>query len=107
MDVKISMNINQLSTAKPCLCTKSTGDKAFAHTFFCRISYHRVSHCFCTLTLVLFRYKIKLDSDEVQYGGHGRLDHNTEFFTKPEPFNGRSNSMQVIYIYIFFVVVVE
>ncbi|MEQ2279186.1 1,4-alpha-glucan branching enzyme, partial [Ameca splendens] len=40
-------------------------------------------------------YKIKLDSDEVQYGGHGRLDHNTDFFTEPQPFNGRSNSMLV------------
>uniref|UniRef100_W5KR96 1,4-alpha-glucan branching enzyme n=1 Tax=Astyanax mexicanus TaxID=7994 RepID=W5KR96_ASTMX len=41
------------------------------------------------------KYKIKLDSDEVQYGGHGRLDHNTEFFTESIPFNGRANSMQV------------
>lgn len=31
----------------------------------------------------------------VQYGGHGRLDHNTEFFTEAQPFNGRPNSMQV------------
>uniref|UniRef100_A0A672ZF59 1,4-alpha-glucan branching enzyme n=1 Tax=Sphaeramia orbicularis TaxID=375764 RepID=A0A672ZF59_9TELE len=30
------------------------------------------------------KYKIKLDSDEVLYGGHGRLDHNTEFFTDPK-----------------------
>uniref|UniRef100_A0A672ZG81 1,4-alpha-glucan branching enzyme n=1 Tax=Sphaeramia orbicularis TaxID=375764 RepID=A0A672ZG81_9TELE len=41
------------------------------------------------------KYKIKLDSDEVLYGGHGRLDHNTEFFTERQPFNGRSNSMRV------------
>ncbi|KAK2846716.1 hypothetical protein Q5P01_009715 [Channa striata] len=41
------------------------------------------------------KYKIKLDSDGHQYGGHGRLDHNTEFFTEPQPFNGRSNSMRV------------
>lgn len=43
----------------------------------------------------LIRYKIKLDSDAAQYGGHGRLNHNTEFFTEPQPLNGRSNSMQV------------
>ncbi|XP_017346410.1 1,4-alpha-glucan-branching enzyme isoform X1 [Ictalurus punctatus] len=41
------------------------------------------------------KYKIKLDSDEVQYGGHGRLDHNTEFFTEPVSYNERPNSMQV------------
>ncbi|XP_061073908.1 1,4-alpha-glucan-branching enzyme-like isoform X2 [Conger conger] len=41
------------------------------------------------------KYKIKLDSDEGQYGGHGRLDHNTEFFTEAVPFNGRSHSMMV------------
>ncbi|XP_031428877.1 1,4-alpha-glucan-branching enzyme [Clupea harengus] len=41
------------------------------------------------------KYRIKLDSDEVQYGGHGRLDHNTEFFTEPVPHDGRSHSTQV------------
>uniref|UniRef100_A0AAY4B080 1,4-alpha-glucan branching enzyme n=1 Tax=Denticeps clupeoides TaxID=299321 RepID=A0AAY4B080_9TELE len=41
------------------------------------------------------KYTIKLDSDAVQYGGHGRLDHSTEFFTEPLPFNERSYSMQV------------
>ncbi|XP_034723555.1 1,4-alpha-glucan-branching enzyme [Etheostoma cragini] len=41
------------------------------------------------------KYKIKLDSDEALYGGHGRLDHNTEFFTEAQPFNGRPNSMKV------------
>ncbi|XP_077578308.1 1,4-alpha-glucan-branching enzyme isoform X2 [Stigmatopora nigra] len=41
------------------------------------------------------KYKIQLDSDEAQYGGHGRLDHHTDFFTEAEPFNGRSHSMRV------------
>uniref|UniRef100_A0A673YMH2 1,4-alpha-glucan branching enzyme n=1 Tax=Salmo trutta TaxID=8032 RepID=A0A673YMH2_SALTR len=41
------------------------------------------------------KYTIKLDSDEVEYGGHGRLDHNTEFFTEPQSFNERDNSMLV------------
>ncbi|CAM4551088.1 unnamed protein product [Leuciscus chuanchicus] len=41
------------------------------------------------------KYKIKLDSDEIQYGGHGRLDHNTDFFTEPLGFNDRPNSMMV------------
>nr|XP_020501966.1 1,4-alpha-glucan-branching enzyme [Labrus bergylta] len=41
------------------------------------------------------KYKIKLDSDMVQYGGHGRLDHSTEFFTDAQPFNGRQNSIKV------------
>ncbi|XP_056612332.1 1,4-alpha-glucan-branching enzyme [Triplophysa dalaica] len=41
------------------------------------------------------KFKIKLDSDETQYGGHGRLDHSTEFFTEPVAFNDRPNSMMV------------
>ncbi|XP_051719466.1 1,4-alpha-glucan-branching enzyme isoform X1 [Ctenopharyngodon idella] len=41
------------------------------------------------------KYKIKLDSDEIQYGGHGRLDHNTDFFTEPLGFNDQPNSMMV------------
>ncbi|XP_063060879.1 1,4-alpha-glucan-branching enzyme isoform X2 [Engraulis encrasicolus] len=41
------------------------------------------------------KYRIKLDSDMEQYGGHGRLDHNTDFFSEPVPHNGRPHSMQV------------
>ncbi|MFT7803862.1 1,4-alpha-glucan-branching enzyme [Arapaima gigas] len=41
------------------------------------------------------KYKIKLDTDEVWYGGHGRVDHSTEFFTEAIPFNGRPHSMLV------------
>uniref|UniRef100_A0A8C1SC77 1,4-alpha-glucan branching enzyme n=1 Tax=Cyprinus carpio TaxID=7962 RepID=A0A8C1SC77_CYPCA len=41
------------------------------------------------------KYKIKLNSDELQYGGHGRLVQDTEFFTEPMPFNGRAQSFLV------------
>lgn len=76
---------------------QNIGDKAlfFPLCLSCLISYNLLSHPFCALTSILIRYQIKLDSDDVQYGGHGRLDHNTEFFTEPKPFNGRTNSMQV------------
>uniref|UniRef100_A0A667Y779 1,4-alpha-glucan branching enzyme n=1 Tax=Myripristis murdjan TaxID=586833 RepID=A0A667Y779_9TELE len=47
------------------------------------------------------KYRIKLDSDEAQYGGHGRLEHNTEFFTEPQPFHGRSHSMKVHFFHTF------
>ncbi|XP_066555963.1 1,4-alpha-glucan-branching enzyme isoform X2 [Amia ocellicauda] len=39
------------------------------------------------------KYKIKLDSDKSDYGGHQRIDHSTDFFTEPVPFNNCSNSM--------------
>uniref|UniRef100_A0A8C1YH63 1,4-alpha-glucan branching enzyme n=1 Tax=Cyprinus carpio TaxID=7962 RepID=A0A8C1YH63_CYPCA len=42
------------------------------------------------------KYKIKLNSDELQYGGHGRLVQDTEFFTEPMPFNGRAQSFLVM-----------
>lgn len=29
------------------------------------------------------KYKIALDSDDVTFGGHARVDHHTEFFTQP------------------------
>jgi 1,4-alpha-glucan branching enzyme len=41
------------------------------------------------------KYKIVLDSDEEQFGGHSRLDHGVDFFTKQENWNGRQNSMMV------------
>uniref|UniRef100_A0A8C1SCC5 1,4-alpha-glucan branching enzyme n=1 Tax=Cyprinus carpio TaxID=7962 RepID=A0A8C1SCC5_CYPCA len=46
------------------------------------------------------KYKIKLNSDELQYGGHGRLVQDTEFFTEPMPFNGRAQSFLVSFISI-------
>nr|XP_056714180.1 1,4-alpha-glucan-branching enzyme [Euleptes europaea] len=38
-------------------------------------------------------YKIALDSDAPEYGGHNRLDHNTEFFTQGFSHNCRANSV--------------
>ncbi|KAM6446236.1 1,4-alpha-glucan-branching enzyme isoform 1-T1 [Liasis olivaceus] len=39
------------------------------------------------------KYKIALDSDAPEYGGHSRLDHTTEFFSQQCPHNHRSNSL--------------
>lgn len=41
------------------------------------------------------RYKIKLDSDALQYGGHGRLDLDTEFFAEPVAFKNKTQSIEV------------
>uniref|UniRef100_A0A672QTF5 1,4-alpha-glucan branching enzyme n=1 Tax=Sinocyclocheilus grahami TaxID=75366 RepID=A0A672QTF5_SINGR len=46
------------------------------------------------------KYKIKLNSDKLQYGGHGRLVQDTVFFTEPMPFNGRAQSFLVSFISI-------
>ena len=44
---------------------------------------------------VAAKYRLALDSDEARFGGHSRLDHKTEFFTRPEGWNGRANSLMV------------
>ncbi|XP_013789384.1 1,4-alpha-glucan-branching enzyme-like [Limulus polyphemus] len=41
------------------------------------------------------KYKIALDSDSEEFGGHRRLDHNVDFFSFPEGYAGRQNSMMV------------
>ncbi|XP_030051980.1 1,4-alpha-glucan-branching enzyme [Microcaecilia unicolor] len=41
------------------------------------------------------KYKIVLDSDAAEYGGHQRLDHNTDFFTEAFSYNNRSCSLMV------------
>jgi len=41
------------------------------------------------------KYKIVLDSDDKKFLGHGRIDHNTEFFTTPGDWDGRPNWLQV------------
>uniref|UniRef100_A0A674GQB7 1,4-alpha-glucan branching enzyme n=1 Tax=Taeniopygia guttata TaxID=59729 RepID=A0A674GQB7_TAEGU len=41
------------------------------------------------------KYKILLDSDAGEYGGHQRLDHNTEYFSEEYPHNYRPNSIMV------------
>ncbi|XP_009989617.1 PREDICTED: 1,4-alpha-glucan-branching enzyme-like [Tauraco erythrolophus] len=38
-------------------------------------------------------YKILLDSDAEEYGGHQRLDHSTEYFSEEYPHNYRPNSL--------------
>lgn len=45
--------------------------------------------------LLFLRYKIVLDTDGDEFGGHGRLDHSTEFFTSTDGFDGREYSLQV------------
>jgi 1,4-alpha-glucan branching enzyme len=44
------------------------------------------------------KYRIVLDSDDKKFGGHGRLDHNTDFFSLEEPFGGHPHSLMVYYI---------
>ncbi|CAK9300586.1 unnamed protein product, partial [Gordionus sp. m RMFG-2023] len=41
------------------------------------------------------KYKIVLNSDDESYGGHSRVDNSIEFFTYPEPWNNRQNSMMI------------
>lgn len=98
------MNINQLLLNHVCIPKASVIKPFFSpcasHVLYLIIYF---TSRFYALTSILIRYKIKLDSDDERYGGHGRLDHNTEFFTEPNPFNGRPNSMQVnISLFFFF-----
>lgn len=48
------------------------------------------------------RYKIQLNSDEAQYGGHGRIQQDTEFFSEPLAFKNRPNSFLVSCFSIMF-----
>ncbi|XP_057375740.1 1,4-alpha-glucan-branching enzyme-like [Daphnia carinata] len=41
------------------------------------------------------KYRVVLDSDDHECGGHGRLDHNTNYFSFEEPFGGRPYSTMV------------
>lgn len=40
-------------------------------------------------------YKVVLDSDAEEFGGHNRLDHNVEHHTFNEAWAGRKNSIMV------------
>lgn len=41
------------------------------------------------------KYNMILDSDSAEFGGFQRLDHSVDFFTSPEDFAGRANSMMI------------
>ena len=43
------------------------------------------------------KYRIVLDTDDKQFGGHGRLDHSTDHYTFDEGFAGRQYSTMVCY----------
>ncbi|KAF0396572.1 glycogen branching enzyme [Gigaspora margarita] len=40
-------------------------------------------------------YKIVINSDSKKHGGHDRIDENQTYISKPEPWNGRKNYIQV------------
>jgi len=40
-------------------------------------------------------YRIVINSDAPEFGGHGRIDESTRFFTTDLPWNGRKNFLQV------------
>lgn len=42
------------------------------------------------------KYKIALDTDAAEFGGFNRLDRNTEFFTSPDGWGNRRNSLMVL-----------
>jgi len=41
------------------------------------------------------RYKIVLNSDSEEHGGHRRIDPNTEYFTQPHAYSNRENSLLI------------
>ncbi|XP_043927777.1 1,4-alpha-glucan-branching enzyme [Protopterus annectens] len=41
------------------------------------------------------KYTIALDTDAAEYGGHQRVDHNTQYFTEHFAYNNRPNSLMV------------
>lgn len=41
------------------------------------------------------KYKVVLDTDAEQYGGHKRLDHSVDYFTANDPWDNRRCSMMV------------
>lgn len=47
-------------------------------------------------------FKIVLDSDEAEYGGHQRLDHSTDFFSEAFHHNGLPHSLLVSKVFKIF-----
>lgn len=54
---------------------------------------HQLFSANCILNEI--RYKIVLDTDAEQYGGHKRLDHSVDFFTANDPWDNRRCSLMV------------
>ena len=49
--------------------------------------------------IIFARYKIVLDSDAEEYGGHKRLDHNVDHFTFDQCWDDRYHSLKVGFLY--------
>ena len=41
------------------------------------------------------KYRVALDSDAKEFDGHGHIDHNIDYYTKQEDWDGRSHSLMV------------
>lgn len=59
---------------------------------FYQLSTH---YCFRIGVDVAGKYKIMLDSDSAEFGGHERLNHSTEYLTMNEGFANRRHSLMV------------
>jgi 1,4-alpha-glucan branching enzyme len=47
------------------------------------------------------KYKVVLNTDRPEFGGHNRIDEGTDFFTTDMPWNGRANFTQVYCKFLF------
>ncbi len=57
--------------------------------------YLSLSYVQVQLFLTKIRYKIILNSDAPEFGGHDRIQASSEFFTEPKEWDNRPNSMLV------------
>ena len=62
------------------------------HYSFTQCHHIKIIYFLC---FAYHRYKIVLDTDATEFGGHGHLDHTVEFYTFPEPWDNRNNSALV------------
>ena len=51
--------------------------------------------CFPLTPQTVVRYSVALCSDDEQFGGHCRVQASTLFFTSPDSYDGRRNSLKV------------
>jgi len=98
--IQAEIDYRWLSTGGLHIALKNEGDKTISFeknglVFF--FNFHP-SKSFEHYPLPVYapgKYKIILNSDESRFGGHDRIDPTVDFFTKPEPFNGRPNQFKI------------
>jgi 1,4-alpha-glucan branching enzyme len=100
--IEMAKQYDLLDSSNPRLLYEQSGDKIIAfersNLLFVFNFHPSLSYTDYLFDVPPGKYEIILDSDALQYGGHGRIDSSRHHFTMPERDNNRTINNISLYL---------